>query len=89
MLEIYAVIMAGGGGTRFWPESRAANPKQFLSIVGDAPLITQTFDRLGESCKHERIMVITNSLQAPGTSERLPKILSENIIPEPVGRNTA
>ena len=71
MLDYYAVIMAGGGGTRFWPRSRAAQPKQFLPLVGEDPLIKQTVDRLVATTAIEQVLVITNALQAEGTRVRV------------------
>lgn len=89
MTEYYAVIMAGGGGTRFWPKSRQARPKQFLPVVGDDPLITRTVERLADGCDPERILIITNRLQLEGTRERIDALPQENLIAEPEGRNTA
>ena len=59
--EVYAVIMAGGVGTRFWPMSRSTMPKQFLDILGiGKSLIQMTFDRLSHTINPENILVVTN-----------------------------
>ncbi len=89
MINYWPFIMAGGGGTRFWPKSRATTPKQFLPIVGDKAMITQTVDRLMTGCKAEQIFIITNEKQAEGTKDLTPLLPSKNIISEPIGRNTA
>lgn len=89
MIDYWPFIMAGGGGTRFWPKSRQTCPKQFLAIVGEQPMITQTVNRLETSCETERIFIITNEKQADGTKSLVPQLPSNNIIAEPVGRNTA
>ncbi len=83
---IYSVILAGGSGTRFWPLSRRENPKQFLSIVGDKPLILQTKERALKLSPSERIRVVTTAnLAQKITSLGFSK---ENIIIEPKGMNT-
>ncbi|MHC4872584.1 MAG: mannose-1-phosphate guanylyltransferase [Planctomycetota bacterium] len=89
MIDYWPFIMAGGGGTRFWPKSRQHCPKQFLPIVGDKAMITQTTDRLESGCSAEKIFIITNEKQAAGTRELVPAIPAENVIAEPLGRNTA
>lgn len=87
---VHAVIMAGGRGTRFWPLSRDARPKQFLPIVGDRSMLRQTWDRcvalLGEP---ERVLVVTSSEYAGLTREQLPELLPANLLVEPQARNTA
>lgn len=85
----YAVIMAGGKGERFWPWSRHDLPKQFLSLTGERSLIQQTFDRLTGFFPAEKIMVVTGKSFLPLVREHLSEIAQENIITEPVGRNTA
>ena len=61
--EVFAVIMAGGVGTRFWPMSRTSKPKQFLDILGTGQsLIQMTFDRLKSSVPRENILVVTNEM---------------------------
>ncbi len=84
---IYAVIMAGGVGTRFWPRSRAVHPKQLLTIIGARTMIQQTADRIHSLVPPENILIVTNEQQAEGVRAQLPHI--KNIIIEPIGRNTA
>lgn len=85
----HAVIMAGGSGTRFWPASRRSRPKQFLSLGGDVPLLRSTFDRLGGLIEAENTWVITGEKTVEISRELLSEIPAENIIGEPVGRDTA
>lgn len=85
----YAVILAGGGGTRLWPASRKAHPKHLLKLLGDKTLIQSTFERVDGLVPTENIYVITNKSQVKEVSEQLPKIPSKNIIAEPVAKNTA
>ena len=85
----YAVIMAGGVGSRFWPASRKAHPKQFLNVFGQATLIQNTVARLDGVVESKNIFVVTNSRYADETREQLPSIPAENILSEPLSRNTA
>ena len=86
----YAVIMAGGIGSRFWPKSRSTFPKQFLDILGTGEtLIQQTFRRLSKSCPNENILVVTNNKYKKLCQEQLSKIKEDNILCEPIMRNTA
>ncbi len=86
----YAVIMAGGIGSRFWPMSRSTFPKQFLDILGTGEtLIQQTFRRLAKSCPAENIFVVTNAKYKDLCLEQLSQILEDNILCEPSMRNTA
>lgn len=86
---IYAVIMAGGVGSRFWPRSREKNPKQLLEIVGEGTMIQNTVKRLNGFVEDKNIFVVTNKLQKNAIVKQLPNVPIENIIVEPVGRNTA
>jgi mannose-1-phosphate guanylyltransferase len=86
---IHAVIMAGGGGTRFWPRSRAKRPKQFLSLSGDRSLLQQAQDRLEVLIPPERTWIITSEQHKSQVREQLPHIPGPQIIGEPVGRDTA
>lgn len=86
---MYAVIMAGGGGTRFWPLSRAERPKQFLSIGDGAPMVTQTVDRITPLIPPENILIVTRASYADKTKELVPNLPPENILAEPAARNTA
>ncbi|MEX0327056.1 MAG: mannose-1-phosphate guanylyltransferase [Puniceicoccaceae bacterium] len=85
----YVVIMAGGKGERFWPQSRLARPKHLLPIVGDEPMLTQTVKRLEGLVPPERVIIITNSEQREAVLETCPMLPPENVIAEPVGRDTA
>ena len=88
--EVYAVIMAGGVGTRFWPMSRSTLPKQFLDILGvGKSLIQMTFDRLSQTIDAKNILVVTNESYRELMKEHLPAIPNENILYEPFMRNTA
>lgn len=82
-------IMAGGGGVRFWPESRRARPKQFLSLGGDKSLLRLTAERSLPLFGWERISVITGADYAIPTREQLPEMPVENLLLEPAARNTA
>jgi mannose-1-phosphate guanylyltransferase len=86
---LYAVIMAGGSGTRFWPWSRKKTPKQLLKITGQETMIKQTVDRIIGEIPSENIYVVTTSTLAESIEEELPQIPAKNIISEPFGRNTA
>ena len=88
-MKIYAVIMAGGVGSRFWPRSKEKSPKQLLKIFGDNSMIQDTVCRLKDIVEYEDILIITNKMQQPEIKKQLPEIPAENIIEEPFGRNTA
>ncbi|MCW8803706.1 MAG: mannose-1-phosphate guanylyltransferase, partial [Ignavibacteriaceae bacterium] len=88
-MNLYAVIMAGGIGARFWPRSKKKSPKQLLKIIGENTMIQETFKRLNGLVPKENILIVTNESQRPGIVEQIPEIPSENIIVEPFGRNTA
>ena len=86
----YAIIMAGGVGSRFWPLSKTEQPKQFIDVLGTGKtLIQQTYARINRICPRENILVITNKLYENKIKEQLPDILEENILSEPKRRNTA
>jgi len=89
MSEVYAVIMAGGVGARFWPRSREKSPKQLLEIGGQGTMIQNSVKRLSGFISQDRMLVVTNRLQKTLVSKQLPGIPPENILVEPVGRNTA
>jgi mannose-1-phosphate guanylyltransferase len=87
---VYALILAGGAGTRFWPASRAARPKQLLPLLGGDPLILETAKRvLPLSGGWSRIAVASGSHLAKATAAALPDLPEENLLVEPVPRNTA
>lgn len=86
----FCVIMAGGIGSRFWPMSRTATPKQFIDILGDGTsLIQKTFHRFEQICPKENIYIVTNASYANLVKEQLPQISDNQIILEPARRNTA
>ncbi len=86
----YAVIMAGGIGTRFWPLSNSKRPKQFIDILGTGKtLLQQTFYRLKQVCPIENILVVTGQNFYNLVKEQIPEIPDNNILTEPFRRNTA
>ena len=85
---MYTVIMAGGKGTRFWPLSTEDQPKQLLSLVGNRSLLQQTVARITLLMPLEDIYVVTGGSLVSATKRHLPDLPSENIVAEPVGRNT-
>ncbi|MGB3468310.1 MAG: sugar phosphate nucleotidyltransferase, partial [Cyclobacteriaceae bacterium] len=88
--DIYAVIMAGGTGTRFWPFSREKKPKQFLDVLGTGKSLLQlTFDRFAETVPKENILIVSNEIYEDLIKEQLPDIKDDQILSEPVKRNTA
>ncbi len=86
---MYIVLMAGGSGTRFWPRSRRDMPKQLLKIVGDSTMIQETYKRVKGLTDISKILIITGENLREPIQRQLPDILPENIIAEPMGRNTA
>ncbi len=90
MEHTYAVIMAGGVGSRFWPASRAESPKQLLDLTGSGrTMIAATLDRLQPDIPPERVIVVTGRITADAVARALPEVPRENILAEPKGRNTA
>ncbi len=87
--EGHAVVLAGGRGTRFWPLSRRSKPKQLLDLTGSGSLLALTLDRLEPLVPAERQWILTSEDLADAVSEQAPKIPAQQIIAEPVGRNTA
>jgi len=86
----YAIIMAGGVGTRFWPMSTTQKPKQFLDILGTGEtLLQQTYHRAAQICRKENIYVVTSNLYEELVQEQLPDLLPENILCEIARKNTA
>ncbi len=86
----YCVIMAGGVGTRFWPMSRQKSPKQFLDILGTGrSFIRHTYERFAKIIPKENFIVVTNRRYKELVLEHLPEISEEQILCEPIGRNTA
>jgi len=81
--------MAGGRGERFWPKSRAAKPKHLLPIVGNKPMLLQTIERLNGLIPLENIWIITHENQIEAVIQACPQILPQQVIGEPLGKDTA
>jgi mannose-1-phosphate guanylyltransferase len=88
-MEVFAIIMAGGIGSRFWPRSREKAPKQLMKIFGENTMIQDTVCRLEGIVNRDKIFVITNEIQKEEVIKQLPEIPEENVIDEPFGKNTA
>lgn len=86
---IYAVVMAGGSGTRFWPKSVEQKPKQFHRLFGEETLLQATFERLEDFVPRENHLVVTNDQYVTTVREQLPYLGKGRVIAEPVSRNTA
>lgn len=86
---IYALILAGGSGERFWPLSRRARPKQLLNLVSKKALLEETVARLEGLVPRERILILTNVEQETGVRKLLTGFPKENIVSEPAKRDTA
>ncbi len=86
---LHAVIMAGGSGTRFWPLSRAARPKQLLSLVTEKALVVETVERLEGLVPPERVWIVTNAAYADRIRALLPDVPPSHVVAEPCGRDTA
>lgn len=86
---LHAVIMAGGSGTRFWPRSRRARPKQLIQIAGPQSLLAATVERLKGAVPPRNIWVVTTRDLAAAILKEVPDLAKENILAEPAGRDTA
>lgn len=86
---LHALIMAGGGGTRFWPRSRQSRPKQFLTLAGEHSLLQQTLERVEVLTPPARTWIITGAAYTAETARQLPTLPPERIVGEPCGRDTA
>ncbi len=86
---LYAVIMAGGAGTRFWPASRRARPKQLLDLAGGRSMIQTTVDRLRGLVDVDRVLIVTNEQLVPVIQQQLPDLPRSAILGEPCKRDTA
>ncbi|MCH9655483.1 MAG: mannose-1-phosphate guanylyltransferase [Planctomycetes bacterium] len=86
---LHTVVMAGGSGTRFWPQSRNAMPKQLLKLVGDRTMIQATAERCSQLADNHPVWVVTNKALAEEIRNQLPHIPDDQILIEPAPRNTA
>jgi mannose-1-phosphate guanylyltransferase len=86
---MFAIVMAGGVGTRLWPLSRRRSPKQLLALTGETSLLQQTVARLGSLLKPHDIYVITSQAHVRATQEQLPDLPADNVLGEPLARSTA
>src|SRR5262245_7226700 len=87
---VYAVVMAGGSGSRFWPLSREQKPKQFLSLPGTSETLLQATVRRVSACvSPQNVLVVTTNALAALVAEQLPLLPRENILVEPAPRSTA
>src|SRR5439155_11048110 len=84
----FVIIMAGGKGERFWPLSRETMPKQLLALLDKRSFLQQAVDRVLPLVPIKNIFVITNEVQAPEVRKQLPKLPKENVVAEPIGRDT-
>ena len=87
--HLFAVILAGGGGTRLWPRSTTAKPKQFLRLLSDKTMLQETYDRIKPLVPPERVLVVTNQRYKSMVHDDLPDIPKENVFAEPMKRDTA
>lgn len=86
---LHALIMAGGGGTRFWPRSRQSKPKQFLKLVGARTLLQQALERIEALVPPTQTWIITGASYCTETARQLPSLSADRIVGEPCGRDTA
>lgn len=87
--SLYALILAGGSGTRLWPKSRQSSPKHLLQLNTSSSMIRETVERIRNTIDINHIFVVTNQDQVQGVREDLPEIPAGHIVAEPFGRNTA
>lgn len=88
-MTLYALILAGGSGTRLWPSSRSRHPKQFLALHSERTMLQETVDRIRDVIPPEHIFVATGSVYADLVAEQLPDVPRDHILAEPSGRGTA
>ena len=86
---IHGVIMAGGSGTRFWPQSRRNRPKQLLDIAGRRTMIRATIERIIPVIPYDRITVVAGISHVEEIKKQVPELADTQVIAEPFGRNTA
>lgn len=87
--HLYAVLLAGGGGTRLWPKSRDNYPKQFLKLTGEKSMMQIAAERINRLVDWSNIIVVTNQKYVKEVNKQLPKVIKENIIAEPSKKDTA
>lgn len=87
--ELFVVLMAGGSGTRLWPLSSGDRPKQLLALTGERSLIQLTVDRTRALAPPERVVILTNTRTVDAIREQLPEVPPENVVAEPVARDTS
>lgn len=88
-MTTYALIMAGGSGTRLWPRSRTSRPKQFLDLTGELTMLQEAQQRLLPLIPPSNVLIATNQAYTDLASQQLPEVPKENILGEPEGRGTA
>ena len=86
---MYAVIMAGGRGARFWPRSREKSPKHLLDIIGAETILRETVNRITPIVSPDKVFIVTGASHAAEVRKQLPELPRENILVEPAGKNTA
>jgi mannose-1-phosphate guanylyltransferase len=86
--EAFALILAGGGGTRLWPASRRSRPKQLLALGGGESLLASTFGRVSRALGVEHTLIVTAADQADAIRGALPELPADNLVVEPAARNT-
>ena len=86
--EAFALILAGGGGTRLWPASRRSRPKQLLALGGGESLLASTFGRVSRALGVEHTLIVTAADQADAIRSTLPELPADNLVVEPAARNT-
>ncbi|HVK57173.1 MAG TPA: sugar phosphate nucleotidyltransferase [Candidatus Kapabacteria bacterium] len=84
----FVIIMAGGRGERFWPVSREKTPKQLIRLLGKESFLQMAVNRVLPVVPAKNVIIITNEAQAPEVQKQLPKLPKENIVAEPIGRDT-
>ena len=87
-LDAFAVILAGGSGTRFWPASTPTHPKQFLPLISDTPLLVETAERAEALVGRDRIRIVSGAPLAEATRRALPDLIDEQFLFEPRARGT-
>ena len=87
--KLHVVLLAGGSGTRFWPMSRTARPKQLLPLVGKEPLLLTTWKRALRLAPRERVWVVAPKHLVPAIRKVLPDLARRNLVVEPSPRDTA